>query len=151
MSNRSFPPPWTVHESGDLFHVRDADGQILGYFHYEVISKRRSNIERLTRDEARRMAVNFARLPDLLGGLPANIAAIVQAISTGPLRIQFQAIRDAQRALAAHLEAKHPDAKAAVYTLFGILDDRALVADLKAAASDGPHQFCSTPKRDENK
>jgi hypothetical protein len=60
------PAPWTVEESGESFHVRDAKGQILGYFYYEEEPSRRSNMNRLTRDEARRIVANVAKLPELL-------------------------------------------------------------------------------------
>jgi hypothetical protein len=46
------------------FVVRDRSGQKLGY--YEEEPGRRSSAKMLTKDEARRMAVNFAKLPDLL-------------------------------------------------------------------------------------
>ena len=72
----------------------------------------------------------------------------MKAISTGPLRAQYQAIRDAQRALAAHLEAEHPDDKATINALFGILDDRDLIAALNAAA-DGSQLFPGEPANDE--
>lgn len=63
---RRFPPPWSVEQSGKSFSVRDANGQVLGYFYFEDEPSRRSNMNRLTREEARRLAVNFAKLPELL-------------------------------------------------------------------------------------
>jgi hypothetical protein len=63
VTTRRFPPPWTVKESGESFQVCDAQGQVLGYFYYEDEPNRRDNLRRLTRDEARRIATNFAKLP----------------------------------------------------------------------------------------
>ncbi len=67
MTPRRFPPPWTIDEANDArFIVRDNTGPALGYFTFEEEPERRSATELLAKDEARRVAVNFAKLPDLL-------------------------------------------------------------------------------------
>ncbi len=65
---RRFPLPWSVEETAACFIVYDSGGQALGYFYYEEEPGRRSAAKLLTKDEARRLAANFAKLPDLLLG-----------------------------------------------------------------------------------
>ena len=67
MLRRRFPIPWTVEERGACFIVHSANWQSLGYFYFKE-GPGRSAASMHTRDEARPMAVNFAKLPGLLRG-----------------------------------------------------------------------------------
>jgi hypothetical protein len=58
-----FPPPWSTEVTPNCFIVRDADGQQLAYVYYESEPGRRSAAKLLSKDEARRIAANIAKLP----------------------------------------------------------------------------------------
>ena len=64
-SARRFPPPWSIEELAECFIVRDANRQALAYVYFEEEPGRRAAAHLLTRDEARRIAVNIAKLPEL--------------------------------------------------------------------------------------
>jgi hypothetical protein len=59
---RRFPAPWTVETIPGGFIVKDANGQSLAH----VYADNRWITNTLTEDEARRIASNIAKLPDLL-------------------------------------------------------------------------------------
>lgn len=65
---RRFPPPWLIQDIGSSWEVRDASGFVIVWVCYD--GRKRGGdtaAERLTRDEARRIATAIARLPCLLG------------------------------------------------------------------------------------
>jgi hypothetical protein len=66
VSNRRFPPPWSIEDNGACFIVKDSAGQKLAYIYYEEEPGRRSAAKLLTKDEARRIPANVAKLPELL-------------------------------------------------------------------------------------
>jgi hypothetical protein len=67
MAPRRFPPPWTIEELNDAcFIVSDHNGQALACVYFEEEPGRRAAASLLTKYEARRIASNVAKLPELL-------------------------------------------------------------------------------------
>jgi hypothetical protein len=62
---RRFPLPWTVEELDACFIVTDSAGQKLAYVYFEEEAGRRAAAKLVTRDEAHRIALDFAKLPEL--------------------------------------------------------------------------------------
>jgi hypothetical protein len=65
-ARRRFPPPCSVEETQPCFIVRDPNEQALAFVYCEDEPGRRTTGKLLTRDEARRIAANIAKLPELL-------------------------------------------------------------------------------------
>ena len=63
MAPRSFPEPWSVVDIPGGYRVEDATGHALGYFYSWDDPTAAHQVDVLTRDEARRLAESFARLP----------------------------------------------------------------------------------------
>jgi hypothetical protein len=63
---RRFPPPWQVVVLPGGYAVEDATGQRLGTFYGRADLQSARLAGGLTLDEARRMALNFAKLPELI-------------------------------------------------------------------------------------
>ena len=66
MAESRFRPPWDIEDNGACFIIRDNNGQALSCVCYEQEPGRRAAAEILTRDEARRIAINIAKLLELV-------------------------------------------------------------------------------------
>ena len=66
MTPRRYPPPWSIDELEECFVVKDQNGQQLAYVYFEDDPQRGTTAKMLTKDEARRIASNIAKPPELL-------------------------------------------------------------------------------------
>ena len=71
-SPHRFPLPWSVDKQEACFIVRDANGLALAAHYFEDEPGRPSAARLLTRDKARRIAANIAKLPEPDIPLPAR-------------------------------------------------------------------------------
>jgi hypothetical protein len=67
MTSRRFPTPWRADKIPGGYVIRDANGQALAFIYSRESEAEALQAKVLTKDEARRIAVNIARLPELLG------------------------------------------------------------------------------------
>ena len=63
-----FPAPWRIVEIPSGFAVEDATGVQLGVFYGRADPNTAGHTGFLTMDDARQMAIDFAKLPKLLNG-----------------------------------------------------------------------------------
>jgi hypothetical protein len=72
--SRRFPPPWRVKQTPEGFTGVDPSGQALVYVYARETPNEANIAGVLTFDEERRVAVNVAKLPELLGRLLSDRA-----------------------------------------------------------------------------
>ena len=112
MINR-FPAPWRIVEIPNGFAVDDASGQQLGVFYGRADPNAAGHTGFLSIDEARQMAVDFAKLPELLKRASARsefVKAKPQRKTTSRTRAQTLAGKQPPRQLECLSEnlAPHP-------------------------------------------
>jgi hypothetical protein len=66
------------------FVVKDSSGQKLAYVYYEDDPGRRSAAKLLSKDEARRIEVNFAKMPELLRNRQGSGDQIIEWLRKQP-------------------------------------------------------------------
>jgi hypothetical protein len=67
VESRRLTAPWDVIEHRECFQVRTSNGLGVAFIYFEDENPtRRFEMGRLTKDEARRIAANIAKLPELL-------------------------------------------------------------------------------------
>jgi hypothetical protein len=74
---RRFPSPWHADKMPGGYVVRDANGQAIAYVYSRDNDDEARQAKVLTKDEARRIAVNIARLAELLGKVEADQKRVV--------------------------------------------------------------------------
>jgi hypothetical protein len=68
-SSRRFPAPWRADKIAGGYVVRDSNDQAIAYIYSRENDADAWQFKELTSDEARRVAMVFASLPELLEGM----------------------------------------------------------------------------------
>jgi len=64
-TTRRFPAPWTAVELEEAFRVEDANGFPVAYTYFAGNPERRSTTGRMSKNEARRIALSIAAIPEM--------------------------------------------------------------------------------------
>jgi hypothetical protein len=88
--SRRFPAPWRIVEMPSGFAVEDATGQQLSVFYGRSDPNTAGHTGFLTMDEARQLAVDFAKLPELLKRTSARSDAKTASQHEPPSRARMQ-------------------------------------------------------------
>jgi hypothetical protein len=73
--NSPFGKPWVLVEREESFEIASANGRVLAYVYFENEQGRRDVTKRITREDARRLAIQMQRLPETLAELKQSRAA----------------------------------------------------------------------------
>jgi hypothetical protein len=92
MTERRFPPPWSVEETAACFIVKDHAGKSLVYVYFEEEPGRRAATRLMTRDEARRIAANIAKRLFRSTATAAPAASCISISTTFPEELYGQAL-----------------------------------------------------------
>ncbi len=91
MTERRFPPPWSVEELDACFVVRDSNGQQLAYVYFEDEPGRRSAAKLLSQNEARPKTKRGGLVPNgcdwAVDSKAAGAWALPTALPSSPIQL----------------------------------------------------------------
>ena len=65
LTTHRFPAPWTAVEAQEAFRIEDANGFPVAYVYFAADRERQTVMGRMSKDEARRIAISIAAVPEM--------------------------------------------------------------------------------------